>query len=319
MGSTDAVRRDSMQRLTLVSVMREPLAVTLRFVAWHLAQGFDAIIIYFDDPDDPAIDLVQATGRVTAVRCTPAFWESVGVPPGERFLRRQIVALTHGYRSVTEGWVAIADADELFAGLGRSLPEILADQPAAVRSLRILPGEAIAVGGPRPPGRAHFRTPFTGGGLAEVYGDAAWFVKRNEGMVGHRQGKSITRANTRLARMRQHFPVRRGWVPLTDAVLGPGDGAVLLHFVSETYRSWRDKLEWRLNSSGFRPRIAERLRQLMRDSADPEDQLRALYDRLFVLDADRYERLRALGGAFDLPDDFAEPVGTYFPGVLTAV
>jgi len=318
MPDQDAGQSAAVGPLTLVTVMREPLAIAQRFVAWHLAAGFDRVVIYFDDPDDPAIGPLEATGQVQAVRCTPAFWAAIGTSAQERFVKRQINALTHGFRAVTEGWVAVADADELFCATGRPLRAVLADLPPEVRSVRVLPAEVVAVSGQEGSGRARFRTPFEGRGLSAVYGDAAWFVRKSRGMIGHREGKSLTRAGTRIARMRQHFPVRRGWKPLTDRVLGPQDGLVLLHFAAEDYATWRGKLDWRLASNGFRPRVAGRLSDLLSASPDPEAELRELYDRLFRLSPDRFALLGSLGGALELPDTFAEPVRRYFGGAAPA-
>ena len=41
------------------AMLKEPLDVTLQFAAWYLDQGAKKILIFLDDPDDPAASILE--------------------------------------------------------------------------------------------------------------------------------------------------------------------------------------------------------------------------------------------------------------------
>ena len=47
--------------------------ITLTFVAWYLEQGAQKIYLYFDDPGDPALEILAGMDRVVATPCTREF------------------------------------------------------------------------------------------------------------------------------------------------------------------------------------------------------------------------------------------------------
>ena len=81
--------------LTVGAILREPLAATLRFVSWYLEAGADQIVLCFDDPWDPAIDLLKDHPQVQVIRCTRRFWLDRGCRPRTRFTKRQNLAMQH--------------------------------------------------------------------------------------------------------------------------------------------------------------------------------------------------------------------------------
>jgi len=302
--------------ITLVSVVREPISLLLRFVAWHRRQGVGQFLLYFDDPDDPAIEVVAGESDVTCIRCTAAFWASVRRTPEDRFVKRQIAALTHGFRQVRSGWVAVADGDELFHVPDGGLRAAVAQVPPDVPVLRVLPAEIVQTEA----SGLHFRLPVAARVAGRIYGDAAFLVRRNGGLVGHVQGKSLTRAGTELSMMRQHFPVARDWSRLPERRAGPAEGAYLLHFFDRGYDSWRTKLAWRLGAWGFAPDLADRLRPLVEaqeaggeGAGGADAALRALYDALHRCDSGRLQRLAQAGALLVVEDDPMEMVRQDFP------
>ena len=106
--------------LTVATIAREPLPVLDRFLRWHLAQGAARIILFLDDPDDPARHRLAGDPRVEIRLCTQAFWSALGLEPDARFTRRQRAVMTLAYRDVATGWVMILDADELMWMPGRT-------------------------------------------------------------------------------------------------------------------------------------------------------------------------------------------------------
>lgn len=55
------------------AIMNEPLPEVLKFCAWYLALGADEVVICFDNPDDPAINILSDHPRLRCISCTPAF------------------------------------------------------------------------------------------------------------------------------------------------------------------------------------------------------------------------------------------------------
>ena len=58
---------------SVIAIAKEDRAVMRRFIAWHLEMGARDITIYFDDPNDPCIEMVGHIEQVRTVACTPEF------------------------------------------------------------------------------------------------------------------------------------------------------------------------------------------------------------------------------------------------------
>lgn len=294
--------------VTVVTICREPLAVTLRFLAWHRHLGA-RLRIYLDDADDPVLPWIAGLDWVEPLRCTQAFWSNLGLDPAAPFPQRQLAALTDGYRAVRTGWVAVADADELFWFGGRGFAAVLADLPAEVQALRI--GSAELVG--RMGDHHHFRLPMTRAQCNAVYGPDAALFRPTEGLIGHRVGKSLTRAGLKLRRMRPHWAVGPRRRDLTDVKWPAGPGTALLHLINPDYPTWRQKLPWRMAAQGgISPRIKAAVLQAQA-SADPEAALQDLFTRLYRLDEPGLERLREAGVHLALKSDMFAVTRSIFP------
>jgi hypothetical protein len=301
-------------RLTIVTVAKEPLKILLRFVAWHRERGADHIRIYLDDPDDPAIPALEPLDFVTLVRCTPNFWTSVGIEPDTRFTRRQNAALTHGYRATQAGWVGVIDADELFYSQSRPLNEVMADMPPEIRGVRFATAEIVHSDAPG----QHFRTAMNKIQCHALYGEVAGLVKRNGGLVGHTEGKSITRAGLKISQIRQHFAVQHDGQTITDRIVGHDEGCFVLHLIDAGYDSWRAKLDWRMSAWGFNARMLAGLRELQGGKDDPEQAFRRLYNALHVFSAGQIAQLQGFGTDVLVPDDLMGPARRMFPETFAA-
>ena len=198
---------------------------------------------------------------------------------------------------------------------GRRLKQELDQTPLDVRSVTFLPAENIQ--SPELTGAAQFRLAMSREAVAAVYGDAAGLMQKRQGLSGHTVGKTANRAGMAGLTLRQHFMQHADGTVIMDRVLGPQDGAYLLHFFDQGYDIWRAKLPWRLASSGFPARMKDVLNSLL-DSDDPEPALRALYDRLHVFDNARLEALSAHGARFALRLDPGELTASTFPEVAGA-
>lgn len=276
---------------SIVAILRETPERTLRFVDWHLALGAERMLIYLDDPDDPVAADLEALGPVEVVRCTAAFWRSIGLDPGAHFTSRQRAALLHGYRSVPAGWVAVVDGDEFLAPRGgRTVRDLLAAAPPDRQAVRLTPAEEVGLAG----GRRSLRLPCARRKARAIYGDVAWLVARNAGLVGHRLGKCLLRAGLPLTEMNPHFGLLAGRARPVEHGCAT-DEAVLVHLAGEDWESWRAKAGWRA-SHVPRPARAN-LVKAMRAALEAGDEaaLRELHGALFRIGARTEAALRADG------------------------
>lgn len=292
--------------ITLVSVVREPLLNLFQFITWHRKQGVSRFVLYFDNPSDPALSALAGIADVTCVSCTPMFWLSLGHTPEDRFVRRQCAALTHGYRQVLKGWVAVCDGDEFFQSMAGGLHSVVARAPDDVSAVRVLPAEPIQTDADD--SLIHFRTPIPKFAVASIYGDVGLLVRRNGGLVGHKQGKSITRAGLPIRVMRQHWAQDHNDVAVPEIVVGRGEGALLLHFFDRGYESWRAKLDWRLGAWGFPRPIAaslwplnEAIRAGGELARQAEADVKSIYRALHHFDQAKLKALEEAGGLYCLP------------------
>jgi len=275
------------------AIMNEPLAEVLKFCAWYLAQGADELVICFDDPQDPALEVLSPHPRIRCIPCTPAFWAQLGLSPSETFVTRQNTALTWVYRQYADGWLLNVDADEFLFVDGGSVASVLAAVPSGKISVRVRTAERVLVKGVDAP--LHFRLPMGRAVRRAVYGeDAPLFGPRREGLVGHSHGKSLVRCGINGLALRQHWP--RGLRPggADEVVLRPEHDAYLLHMIGADYDVWRQKLDWRSGSRGFTDGLTERVASALACSA-PDEALRDLHSRIHCSTSDRLKRMEAHG------------------------
>ncbi|WP_439138656.1 glycosyltransferase family 2 protein [Roseicyclus sp.] len=288
--------------LTIITIAREPTAVLARFLAWHLSQGAARIIVFLDDPDDPAQNSLAGDPRVVFRPCTASLWAAMGVAPHARFTKRQRAAMTAAYREVETGWVMILDADELMWFAGRDLPSGLAELPPDTATLRVRSAEEVTL----PDGTRGFRLPIPRAAVDTIYGDEAALFRPRFGLVGHPEGKSIHRAGLPGVRLKLHWAVDAAGETVPGPVWGAPERAYLLHYFAPGYARWRAKMDWRAGAHGFADPLKMRLVEIA-SGPDPEKGYHALYDRLHALNAAEMRALDALGGLLherpNLPGD----------------
>ena len=270
------------------AILKEPLDVTLRFVAWYLEQGAEQIALYFDDPVDPAADLLKDHPKITVNPCTPEFWRRIGICPDRPFVKRQNRALTHAYNQFQEGWFLNVDSDEFMYFQDRTVAEVLESIDPDVWTVKVLPAEVIQtdtndVGD-------HFRCLMERPQIRSVYGSNMHYVAQRSGLVGHNAGKSFTRAGLNGVQMRQHWPVLND-PPGENSTIGREQDAYLLHFFDRGFDSWLAKAGWRASARGFRNMIKAELKQI-ENSENPREEYLALYRRLHHFDDAQLRRLK---------------------------
>jgi hypothetical protein len=285
----------------VAAVVKEPVAILRRFTGWYLAAGAAKVVLYFDDPDDPAIPAVTDDPRIEAIRCTPDFWRGIGQEPDARFTLRQNAAITAAYGATGEDWLLVVDADELVHLAQGTIAGLLAAQGPEVRSLMVEPAEFVHATG----AGAAFRLPIGRGIVNRIYGAEADLFRKRHGLIGHSTGKAFHRSGQKGIWLRQHWAVDAAGEAVPFASAGRDQGAYLLHYLAPDYPQWRAKMEWRLASSGFHAGVRALIDTIMEQAKDREAGFAALYDRMHRIDAATAERLRVVGGLLDLPADFA--------------
>ena len=303
----------SVPRVTVVTICREPVDVVKQCAAWHRRMGADEVRILFDDLEDPAVEALSGHHWLRADRCDRAFWAAAGVAHDAPFAERQVAALTFAYRAVRDGWVAILDADEAFHFGGRSFGDVLSEVPDAVRAVRVRTAEYLVPMSGETGGRLHFRISMTKPEVSAVYRESARLFRPSYGLIGHYEGKSITRSGLKIRRMRPHWAVTRKERDLTDLHLGPTESACLLHFISGGYAPWRAKLDRRMAVVGsISVRLKNEVERIRAEEPDVEGALRALYAVLHQAEPGLIERLGSHGKHLALEDRFASAVAEVF-------
>jgi hypothetical protein len=104
------------EKICLIATARSTIHDVLHFVNYHLNIGIDKIILFFDDPNDPAIAPLENYAAVWAVKCDDAYWESRGAERPLTIEQRQEINVNAGLRLAQQndfGWIIHIDSDEL--------------------------------------------------------------------------------------------------------------------------------------------------------------------------------------------------------------
>ncbi len=286
-----------MEKIAIVSTLRAPLRQTLSFVRYHLNIGIDALFLFFDDPDDPALEILASCSQVTATACSPAYWRRLGHDAVPGFHERQLVNANVGMIIAIQHscqWLLHIDCDQLVKPC-RNLHEVLGESRADILRLSLL--EAL------PQAEEHdgafspvlFKTMIGAWqkrmalllGCHGAFFDGVYFR-------GHTASKTAVRLGSGITRMGIHAPVAREGV-----VRETTDQLLLLHYGCIGIEEWMRKWEWRADGTAVSPGISDNRRKQFEYYLDARRAgdlaLRKAYRRLYHLS--RYQRfvLRLLG------------------------
>lgn len=253
--------------------------------------GADRIIVYLDDPEDPAQPTLGGDPRMGLRPCTEALWNGLGLSSGARFVRRQRFAMNQAYRETETGWALILDADELIWIRGRPVNEALAALAPAVNTVSVKTAEQVRLSD----GGEALRLPIPRPDVNRIYGDDCALFRPRMGLVGHFEGKSFYRAGLEDIKLRLHWAEDENGDRLKGPIWGHEGGAYLVHYVSPGYERWRAKKDWRAGSHGFGAALKDRIAAISQ-MGNPEAGYRALYTRLHSLTPEEEAALDEIGG-----------------------
>ena len=230
--------------ISLVATVRGPRADLDRFIAYHFNTGVCHIYLFFDDPDDPAVDAFCGLEQLTSVACTPKHWRDAGLTASDGIEARQLhnanLAMAWA-RARGAQWLLHVDSDELIATPGDDIAAWLARRPAEVDAVVFPALEAI----PRASGSRH---PFESCRLFKVRPSDPKRLELANRMGcrqalrygyfrGHMAGKSATRVTSEIRSVGIHVPDGgAGGLRLETA-----QDAYLLHYDGCTFEAWRRK------------------------------------------------------------------------------
>ncbi|KAB7614515.1 FkbM family methyltransferase [Amylibacter sp. SFDW26] len=235
-----------------VTTLKETVNTTLNFVAHHLVMGADKIYLFFDDPNDAAIDIVSKNPKVHVVKCDEKYWASLEVPRPDAHQARQKANVRNCYGFAETDWLIHLDADEMVDADGVVVSKELSTVSDPV--VRLQPYELMY----QPGGRANnnFRYVFKGAipqtrqgrRIAEkVY--TPFHECLSLGFLSHVEGKFFVKTGVPDLIMSIHGPYMEG-------VRNRGETAVnmkLLHLHGGDFDEWMDHVKYRLEKGSYRP------------------------------------------------------------------
>lgn len=293
-----------------VSLVKDRPEVIKRFVSWHLGLGAKHMHLFFDDPKDPCISMLDGIEQVTATACTDEFWRKLlGKPVIKRQGRRQNKATTFGYQQVHEGWVLNLDCDEFLHCPNVDVSAFLANQSDAVNVIRLRPAERILPDADG--GFERYRLAASKESLGLIHQEFAPVMYGRSGFFGHLDGKSFIRAGLEGVQLRQHWPMDAQNRAMRDLDIPASQEMALLHRNAEGFASWRGKLEFRVNSVSIPEVLRGHLRTLL--DAGNEDQLRDVHQQIFHIPEEKAQRLPDGSNEVRLEVSLDKYVPDYFP------
>lgn len=275
----------------LCATVKAPAQQVLAFAAHHLNLGAAHLWLFFDDPEDPAADMLSGRPEVTVTRCSLAWWRATLGHRPPRHQNRQTRNVNRVYAETSLPWLAHFDVDE-FLLPDVPLAEALAGTPADRPLLRVAPWEALHDADlPDDIFTARqFRAALPGPDHAPdrrlAFGPHASLLP--DGVLSHSAGKCFFRTGLARFEPRLHGAFRAG-----ERVQGVPfhPGLALLHFHAEDRARWLERLPFRLTLGAYRfnPPLQAHL-----EAASPDERL-AFYGRVQDPDAATRAALSARG------------------------
>jgi Glycosyl transferase family 2 len=313
-------------KVATVTTIKAPLNETLMFVNYHLNIGVSHMFLFFDDPNDVAIEAVANYEKVTSIKCDSKYWDNLSLQPklidkskqnwtsltssvqleekteyfSNSTYEKQLINANYAFNLAQQDgcdWLIHIDSDELIY-VKQPLDVLLSKVGENINVLVIEPSETV----PEQDEHENFFEEVTlfknKESLWQKY--LAYFLGCKgvfqEGYYfrGHPYGKSAIRTNTDIQSVDIHYPIIAEGKKVKAKKFRQ---ATLLHFDCCSFKTWKRKLIRRYEGTTTFPNMrSDRKKQLAKFAEVYESgnntQLRELYHQQYLLS--NYER-KALG------------------------
>lgn len=295
-------------RFATASLVKAPPQVLVEWAAYHLNSGIDEMHIFFDDPQDPAIALLEPHPSITCYRCDAQFWRDL-VEPMKREVpdvvpEKQHIMLRYllGRTDLNIDWLAHIDSDELIWAPGDLRTALHQQCREGLDHVQMLPLEAV-------PPRPQMQDPFREVTVFKEHKPKEYVEARERGVTapfrtgklfrGHRRGKALVRFGA-IKTMRVHGPTL-GTLASGRIASETADDLWILHYDAGSFDEWFTK--WQ-NFAVYGDHVGPmRIRQSQRFAAaaalpkrrERMKALRQLYRREYMLRPQDEKILRELG------------------------
>ena len=108
-----------MIRVATITTLKAPASETLAFINYHLNSGVDHMYLFFDDPEDEAIPLIENFSNLSIFRCNDAYWANTGTDQKSDVQQRMSHNAMKAFNLARENgfeWVIHIDHDEFIYG-----------------------------------------------------------------------------------------------------------------------------------------------------------------------------------------------------------
>lgn len=305
----------------VVMTVKEPMALVLTNVLWHLRTGATVVFVFFDDPEDSAIDVVRAVPGCRVQVCGDTYWRRRRPKDGRPHMqmRRQTINANVAQTRCKLDWLFHIDADEFIWQTGDFHAELAAHRdPSIALNLpvfeRVFPAS----------GQAHlfdgmFRATSNLDDVAAQDAFGPFAIMMKSGQYSHGAGKGGVRVGNglRLGVHNATVPTKGKWnrAPkreLKTAQVLHFDGITPLHGILKTLRHLRSPQDAR-NTVPQAHRQAQV--DWLVDRCETVADGKAAHHELFALTEDRRSRLERHGLLHDIPFDPRTILGDAAPGL----
>lgn len=307
-----------MNYICLVSTLRAPVSETLSFVNYHINTGIDRLVLFFDNPEDDAIEELAHYSQVSCIRCDDSYWTKNNCERPRLIEDRQVINANNAFLFARENgfeWLIHVDSDELIQcspGLGNILRTI----EEGVHIVRFDMREAV-------PEKLRyenifeevtlFKTPPTDYQLKRmVSGGCEQALYNGEYFRGHLGSKSAVRTSAPIRRMHIHRAFGKN-----NNLVVKGSGEIrLLHYDCCEFESWKTKCLRRIDGTApitesfVRENRKQQLKEFQHAYDEGPDKLLDLYKRMYFIPEQERLVLASLGVLSNIELDaglFAKP------------
>ncbi|WP_424940777.1 glycosyltransferase family 2 protein [Aliiroseovarius sp. S253] len=297
---------------SVVSTIREPLPLVLAFACHHLRMGAQRVHLFFDDPNDPAAEVMAAIPGVDVTLCDDNHWNALDQEKRPSWqTRRQTLNANIIAQKQNTDWLLHADADEFLWA-----PDGIEEELAHAETWLHIPNlERVWTA----PENGIFDGAFRASGLTiarmgEVYGPAHSYLQN--GLSGHTSGKAMARLADRkfiaIHAVKEEFQGK--------ALPGRTKArARILHFDGMTARHWLLKsLRYAIQGKALLQTLHNRRRagiERVMAARDPLTEGLALHAEIFHLSTKQQNILKAQDALLTCPLDLDHAVATHAPGL----